>query len=74
MSATLNFLHESYGPLMSMEALAKTFDRSREGLRVCLSSNSDFSVAINSAKTKYGRRVYFRTEAIAEIIDNGDYF
>jgi len=73
MSTTLEFLQESYGPLMSMEALAKTFDRSREGLRVCLSSQSDFSVAINSAKKKCGRRVYFRTEVIAEIIDDGDF-
>ena len=73
MSTTLEFLQESYGPLMSMEALAKTFDRSREGLRVCLSSQSNFSVAINSAKKKCGRRVYFRTEVIADIIDDGDF-
>jgi hypothetical protein len=73
MSTTLNFLQESYGPLMSMEALAKTFDRSREGLRVCLSSQSDFSIAINAAKKKCGRRVYFRTEVIADIIDDGNF-
>ena len=72
MSPTLEFLHDSYGPLMTVEAVAKTFDRSIAGLRVVLSSNSEFSNAINSAKQKYGRRVYFRTEAIAELIDNNE--
>lgn len=73
MSNTLHFLQQNYGPLMSMEAFAKTFDRSKEGLRVCLSSQSEFSQAINSAKKKCGRRVYFKTEIIAEIIDDGDF-
>jgi hypothetical protein len=70
MSNTLNYLQNQYGPLMNMGAVAKTFDRSKEGLRVCLSSNTPFSVAINSAKKRYGRRVYFKTEVIAELIDN----
>ncbi len=73
MSTTLDFLQDNYGPLMSMEALAKTFDRSKEGLRVCLSSQSNFSKAINTAKKKCGRRVYFRTVVIAQIIDEGDF-
>lgn len=69
MKTTLDYLHEKYGPLMSMEALASTFDRSKEGLRVSLSSNSDFSKALNAAKMKRGRRVYFSSQKIAEIID-----
>jgi len=73
MSNTLTYLQDQYGPLMTMQALANTFDRSKEGLRVCLSSKTPFSVALNSAKKKCGRRVYFRTEAIAEIIDS-DHF
>jgi len=70
MSNTLNYLQNQYGPLMNLSAVAKTFDRSKEGLRVCLSSNTPFSVAVNSAKKRYGRRVYFKTEIIAELIDN----
>lgn len=69
MSSTLDYLYEKYGPLMSMDALAQTFDRSKEGLRVSLTTKSDFSIAINAAKTKCGRRVYFRSRMIAEIID-----
>jgi hypothetical protein len=69
MSTTLDYLQNKYGPLMSINALAETFDRSKEGLRVSLCSDSDFSKAVNAAKTKCGRRVYFRSGQIAEIID-----
>ena len=73
MSTTLNFLQENYGPLMTMETLAKTLDRSKEGLRVGLSSESNFATAINSTKIRLGRRVYFKTELIAEIIDECEF-
>ena len=73
MKTTLDYLHEKYGPLMSMNALASTFDRSKEGLRVSLNTNSEFSKAINAAKKKCGRRVYFHSCKIAEIIDQGQY-
>lgn len=69
MSTTLDYLQEKYGPLMSMKALAETFDRSKEGLRVSLCAESSFSDAVNAAKTKCGRRVYFRANEIAKIID-----
>lgn len=69
MNTTLDFLHHKYGPLMSMDALATTFDRSKEGLRVSLNSSSDFADAINAAKRKCGRRVYFKSADIAKIID-----
>ena len=59
---------------MSLEALAQTLDRSKAGLRVSLTSKSEFSIAVSSAKKKIGRRVYFRTEAIAEIIDNNNFY
>lgn len=70
MKTTLDYLHEKYGLLMSMDALATTFDRSKEGLRVSLNSKSSFSIAINAAKKRCGRRVYFHSWKIAEIIDS----
>lgn len=73
MKTTLDYLHEKYGPLMSMDALASTFDRSKEGLRVSLSSDSEFSNALNAAKKRCGRRVYFHSHKIAEIIDQEEY-
>ncbi len=69
MNTTFNYLQEEYGPLMSLEALAKTLDRSPQGLRVSLNTKTDISQAINATKRKIGRRIYFRTEAIAKIID-----
>jgi hypothetical protein len=69
MNSTLKYLQNVYGPLMSLEALAKTLDRSPQGLRVSLNTKSDISMAINSTKRKIGRRVYFRTEGIAKMID-----
>ena len=69
MNATLTYLQNKYGPLMSLEALAKTLDRSPQGLRVSLNTKSDMSIAINTTKRKIGRRVYFKTEGIAHIID-----
>jgi len=70
MTTTLVYLQEEYGPLMSLEALAKTLDRSPQGLRVSLNSNSEISNAINATKKYIGRRVYFRTEMVAAIIDD----
>ena len=69
MNSTLNYLQNEYDPLMSLEALAKTLDRSPQGLRVSLNSQSDISIAINATKRKIGRRVYFKTEGIAKMIE-----
>ncbi|MCF6188899.1 MAG: DNA-binding protein [Cocleimonas sp.] len=70
MATTLNYLLEKYGPLMTLEALAKTLDRSPQGLRVSLNSKSEISNKINGCRSNnIGRRMYFKTEAIANIID-----
>ncbi len=69
MTTTFNYLQEEYGPLMSLEALAQTLDRSPQGLRVSLNTKTEISQAINATKRKIGRRIYFRTEEIAKIID-----
>ncbi|MBL1319690.1 MAG: DNA-binding protein [Methylophaga sp.] len=69
MKTTINLLQEKYGPLMTLEALAETLNRSSEGLRVSLRIRSDLSTVINLTKRKLGRRIYFKTEGIAKIID-----
>lgn len=61
-------LTKQYGPLLSIAQLAKVLDRSAEGLRLSLRSDSDWSRNINSAKLKLGRRVYFRTAEIAKLL------
>jgi hypothetical protein len=63
-------LTDQYGPLMSVAHLAKVLDRSEEGLRISLRSDSSWSKAINAAKLKLGRRVYFRTAEVAKVLSS----
>lgn len=64
-----NALTEKYGPLMSVAHLAQCLDRSPEGLRISLRTDSVWSRPINAAKHKLGRRVYFKTAAIALVLN-----
>lgn len=61
-------LTREYGPLLSVAQLAKVLDRSVEGLRICLRTESEWSKAVNATKLKLGRRVYFRTAEIAKVL------
>jgi hypothetical protein len=61
-------LTKQYGPLLSVAQLAQVLDRSAEGLRISLRTESDWSNLINAAKLKLGRRVYFRTAEIASVL------
>lgn len=61
-------LTKSYGPLLSIAALATVLDRSPDGLRISLRSSSDWALAINATKIRLGRRVYFRTSDIARVL------
>lgn len=61
-------LIKEYGPLLSVAQLAKVLNRSTEGLRISLRSESDWSRAVNAAKLKLGRRVYFRTSEIVKVL------
>lgn len=71
MDDTSEYLHKKYGPLITLNALADLFDRSPDGLRMTLCSKSEFANALNEAKIKYGRRVYFKVTKVAMIIDQG---
>ncbi|UAW98753.1 DNA-binding protein [Halopseudomonas nanhaiensis] len=62
-------LHDRFGPLLSLVQLANILDRSPDGLRISLRSQNDWASEINQTKLKIGRRVYFRTSQIAELLD-----
>jgi hypothetical protein len=62
-------LTKQYGPLLSVAQLAQVLDRSAEGLRISLRTESDWSKPINAARLKLGRRVYFRTAEIAQVLN-----
>ena len=59
-----------YGPLLSVNQLASILDRSPDGLRISLRTASDWSAKINASRLKIGRRVYFRTSQVAELMTN----
>lgn len=61
-------LTKEYGPLLSYVQLAKVLDRSAEGLRIALRTDSDWTRPINAARLKLGRRVYFRTAEVAKML------
>ncbi|WP_176300784.1 hypothetical protein [Burkholderia vietnamiensis] len=70
MTATLATLKERYSVLMTLDQLAEILNRSPEGLRISLNtSRSNWAQHINATKVHIGRRIYFRTEAIARLID-----
>ena len=56
-------------PLLSIEQLAEILHRSKDGLRISLGGDNDFSRRILPCRIKIGRRVYFRTADIAKVID-----
>jgi len=63
-------LLDSYGPLLSINHLAKVLDRSPEGLRISLRRSNEWSEQINLARKKIGRRVYFKTSEIAQFLES----
>jgi hypothetical protein len=63
-----NSLLRRYGPLMNLATLASILDRSPDGLRVTLRSSGEWVEKINAARLRLGRRVYFRTAEIAELL------
>ena len=57
-----------YGVLMTIENLAEVLNRSKNGLRITLQQENEVSRLFNQARQKIGRRVYFATKKVAEII------
>lgn len=63
-------LFEQYGPLITYAELAKLLDRSCIGLRNSLSRrDTEISKLLGVAKVRVGRRVYFRTAQIADVLE-----
>jgi hypothetical protein len=61
-----------FGELMTYPQLAEPLKRSITGLRYSMSrQDSEFSKQLLAARVKLGRRVYFRADQVAEIVDRG---
>lgn len=63
-------LVERFGPLIPLAGLANLLDRSPEAVRMFLRSNSEMALRINTAKLKVGRRLYFRTAEVAQVLSS----
>lgn len=61
-------LTKQYGPLLSISQLAALLDRSPDGLRITLRSSGEWVSKINATRLRLGRRVYFRTAEVANVL------
>jgi hypothetical protein len=59
----------TYGPLLTLCQLAELLDRSPQGLRISLNNNTPLSRFLKPKRLKIGRRVYFRSSHIAELLE-----
>ncbi len=67
--STLHYLLNNFGPVLSLNDVAKLLKRQPNGIRVCSYRATPLGRQLQSARVKIGRRVYFTAEKIAEIID-----
>jgi len=58
-----------FDPLLSLEQLAGLLDRSTDGLRLSLSHDGEMANKFNPARKKIGRRVYFKSALVAQVLD-----
>ncbi len=61
-------LVKRYGPLLSINQLAGILDRPPDGLRTTLRSSGEWVMKINATRLRSGRRWYFRTVAVADVL------
>ena len=68
MTPAVETLTKQYGPLLSITQLAALLDRSPDGLRITLRSSGEWVSKINATRLRLGRRVYFRTAEVANVL------
>ena len=61
-------LIKQYGPLLTINQLAGILDRSPGGLRTALRSSGEWVNKINATRLRSGRRLYFRTVEVADVL------
>lgn len=69
MTPTEKLLINQYGVLLTMQECAALFDRSVEGLRVSLGTDTELSRKLRPARVKIGRRVLFKAAELARLLD-----
>lgn len=67
--STEEYLLSRFGPLMSLANIAELLNRSADGLRVSLYSDTDLSRKLKPTMVRIGRRVYFRTLQVQDVLE-----
>lgn len=65
-------MFDRYGPLLTLAQLAQMLNRSADGMRMALRESSAYAKQLNAAKVRIGRRIYFRTPDVAQILLGND--
>lgn len=61
-------MFDRYGPLLTLAQLAQMLNRSTDGMRMALREASPYAEHLNAAKVRIGRRIYFRTPDVAQLL------
>lgn len=61
-------MFDRYGPLLTLAQLAQMLNRSADGMRMALRESSPYAKQLNAAKVRIGRRIYFRTPDVAQVL------
>jgi hypothetical protein len=61
-------LIKQHGPLLTINQLAGILDRSPDGLRTTLRSSCEWVNKSNATRLRSGRRLYFRTVEVADVL------
>ena len=61
-------MFDRYGPLLTLLQLAQMLSRSPDGVRIALRESNPYAERLNAAKVRIGRRIYFRTPDVAQIL------
>ena len=67
--STEEYLLSRFGPLISLANIAELLNRSADGLRVSLYSDTDLSRKLKPTMVRIGRRVYFRTLQVQDALE-----
>jgi hypothetical protein len=67
--STEEYLLSRFGPLMSLANIAELLNRSADGLRVSLYSDTDLSRKLKPTMVRIGRRLYFRTLQVQDALE-----
>lgn len=71
-ASTYEYLLTHYGPLLTLKHLAEVMHSTPNGVRMSIARKQQpLAVALDGARRRLGRRVYFEARLVAETIDQG---